>query len=113
MVFWGLGLPLGLAAWAGWGWGGLHLLRRGRREGPMALAGDSLLLPWLWATGYFLYQGTQWVKSVRYLLPVYPAFILLAAWLVVRLWAGKPADGEKRRRVLRSALRPCSWRPCS
>ncbi len=106
MVFWGLGLPLGLAAWAGWGWGGLHLLRRGRREGPMALAGDSLLLPWLWATGYFLYQGTQWVKSVRYLLPVYPAFILLAAWLVVRLWAGKPADGEKRRRVLRSALGP-------
>jgi YYY domain-containing protein len=84
MLFWGLGLPLGLAVWAGWGWGAAHLIRRWRQEGPIALMGEPILLPWLWATGYFLYQGTQWVKSVRYLLPVYPALILLAAWLVVR-----------------------------
>lgn len=84
MVFWGLGFPLGLAAWAGWGVAAVHLVRRGRREGPAAPTSDPVLLPWLWATGYFLYQGTQWVKSVRYLLPVYPAFVLLAAWLLVR-----------------------------
>ena len=93
MVFWGLGPPLGLAAWIGWGGAAVRLLRRWWREGPAALAGDPVLLPWLWATGYFLYQGTQWVKSVRYLLPVYPAFILLAAWLLVR-WI------ENRRRAL-------------
>jgi YYY domain-containing protein len=84
MVFWGLGLPLGLTAWAGWGVAAVRLGRRWRREGLATLAGDPLLLPWLWATGYFLYQGTQWVKSVRYLLPVYPALILLAAWLLLR-----------------------------
>ncbi|MFN3762174.1 MAG: DUF2298 domain-containing protein, partial [Anaerolineae bacterium] len=88
MVFWGLGLPLGLTAWAGWGLAGAHLLRRAfvvRHETKWsAVLDEPLLLPWLWATGYFLYQGTQWVKSVRYLLPVYPAFVLLAAWLLVR-----------------------------
>ena len=84
MVFWGLGLPLGLAAWAGWGIAAVRLGRRWRRKGLAALVSDPLLLPWLWATGYFLYQGTQWVKSVRYLLPVYPALILLAAWLLLR-----------------------------
>ncbi len=99
MVFWGLGLPLGLTAWAAWGLAGAHLLRPlvpgGRasprpsiRERIAAFAAAPLLLPWLWATGYFLYQGTQWVKSVRYLLPVYPAFILLAAWMVCRLVFG-------------------------
>ncbi len=98
MVFWGLGLPLGLAAWAGWGWGGAHLLRRWRREGLMALAREPLLLPWLWATGYFLYQGTQWVKSVRYLLPVYPAFVLLAAWLLVRIWTRARVVQHKAKR---------------
>ncbi|MGB9777456.1 MAG: DUF2298 domain-containing protein [Anaerolineae bacterium] len=103
MVFWGLGLPLGLAAWAGWGWGGVHLLRRWRQEGVAALAGEPFLLPWLWATGYFLYQGTQWVKSVRYLLPVYPAFILLAAWLGVRLWVLSRTRREEGRPPLRPA----------
>ncbi len=109
MVFWGLGLPLGLAAWAGWGLAGAHLFRRAfvvRHEAPRAEAQRSavldepLLLPWLWATGYFLYQGTQWVKSVRYLLPVYPAFVLLAAWLLVRLGAG-----DTKRRTLHPVTR--------
>ncbi len=106
MVFWGLGLPLGLAAWAGWGWGAVHLLRRWQREGLTALAAEPVLLPWLWTTGYFLYQGTQWVKSVRYLLPVYPAFALLAACLLVRLWVRNPAGGYAKRPVLRSVGGP-------
>ncbi|HIE38800.1 MAG TPA: hypothetical protein EYP77_07000, partial [Anaerolineae bacterium] len=80
MVFWGLGLPLGLAAWAGWGLIGVDLLRRWLRQRELPL----LFLPWTWGTVYFLYQGTQWVKSMRYLLPVYPVFALFAAWLVVR-----------------------------
>ncbi len=82
MVFWGLGLPLGLVAWAGWGVAGVESARRWLRQRVLS----PFLLVWVWATGYFLYQGTQWVKSVRYLLPVYPAFVLLAAWLVVWLW---------------------------
>lgn len=83
MVFWGLGLPLGLIAWAGWLWAGVDLLRRWRQGREWT----GFLLPWLWASGYFIYQGTQWVKSMRYLLPVYPVLVLFAAWAVTRLVA--------------------------
>jgi YYY domain-containing protein len=81
MVFWGLGLPLGLAAWAAWGGMGLQILRHRkdlRRVAP-------LVLVWVWATLYFLYQGTQWVKSIRYFIPIYSAFIPMTAWLLVGL----------------------------
>ena len=79
MVVWGLGIPLGVAAWAGWALVGVELLR-GRRVH---------LLPWTWGTGFFLYQATQWVKSMRYLLPVYTVFILFAAYGLWRFidWA--------------------------
>jgi uncharacterized membrane protein len=74
MVVWGMGLPLGLAAWIGWAWIAIEILRRQQWR--------DHLLPWLWATAFFVYQGTQWVKSMRYILPVYPFFILFAAyWL--------------------------------
>jgi len=76
MVVWGLGLPIGLAACAGWGWMGVQLIQRKRTEH---------LLPWLWGTTFFLYQATQWVKSMRYLLPVYPVFVLFAAWMAVKV----------------------------
>ncbi|HUV88882.1 MAG TPA: glycosyltransferase family 39 protein, partial [Anaerolineae bacterium] len=75
MVVWGLGLPLGLAAWAGWALVGVELLRGQRRH----------LIPWAWGTGFFLYQATQWVKSMRYILPVYYVFILFAAYALLRL----------------------------
>ena len=74
MVVWGMGLPLGLAAWIGWAWVAIEILRRKQWR--------DHLLPWLWATAFFIYQGAQWVKSMRYILPVYPFFILFAAyWL--------------------------------
>jgi len=102
MVFWGLGLPLGLVAWGGWAAAGVDLLRRPPYR-------SYLWLVWAWATGYFAYQGSQWVKAMRYLLPVYPAFVLLAAWLVEWLWVGRgggegdrqdrPAGGRARRVV--------------
>jgi 4-amino-4-deoxy-L-arabinose transferase-like glycosyltransferase len=90
MVVWGLGLPIGLAAWAGWSWMGLQLMHRRRIEH---------LLPWLWGTMFFLYQAGQWVKSMRYLLPVYPVFVLFAAWMAVRVATGaqrseQSDDGE-------------------
>ncbi|TFG71327.1 MAG: hypothetical protein E4H27_04855, partial [Anaerolineales bacterium] len=44
-------------------------------------------VPWIWATIFFFYQSTQWVKSMRYLLPLYPVFALMAAWFVVRFLA--------------------------
>ena len=85
MVFWGLGLPLGLMAWVGWGAMGWTLLRG---DGDAVERCARHLIPWSWGTLFFLYQGTQWVKSMRYLLPVYPVFVLFAAWATVR-WVRK------------------------
>ncbi len=75
MVVWGLGLPLGLIAWAGWGLAGVELLRG---------KGQHLIL-WTWASLVFLYHGTSWVKSMRYFLALYPLFAVWGAYLLVRL----------------------------
>ena len=98
MLFWGMGLPLGLAAWAGWGAMAWRLVRK--REW-------QHLLIWVWGTIFFLYQATLWVKSMRYLLPVYPVFAVFGAWALVR--GAKWAWGWSRpmllwRKVARGAL---------
>ncbi len=78
MVFWGLGPALGLASWLGWAWFGWRLIRSWM-DHTLRMRSIRIFIPWLWATGFFLYQSTQWVKSMRYLLPVYPFFALFAA----------------------------------
>ncbi|HET9493127.1 MAG TPA: DUF2298 domain-containing protein [Chloroflexia bacterium] len=87
MVLWGMGLPLGLAAWAGWGVAGWRLVRR--REWVH-------LIPVAWVAVLFLHQGTQWVKSMRYFLPIYPMLALLAAWLLVWAWDRARAGAAAR-----------------
>jgi len=86
MVLWGMGLPLGLAAWAGVAAAGWRLVR-GRAW--------SHLLPVGWTAIVFLYHGPQFVMPMRYFLPIYPTLILSAAWLLVRLWA-KSHQSEPR-----------------
>ncbi len=79
MVMWGLGLPLGLAAWLAFGAAVWQILRSGKNW-------KAHLLPLVWTGGYFLFMGTRWVKSVRYFLPIYPFLSLLAAWGLLELW---------------------------
>jgi len=74
MVLWGMGLPLGITVWCVWGWALWELVHRRKVEH---------LLPWVWVTVIFLYQGSQFVKSVRYLLPTYPFFVLLGAYFLL------------------------------
>ncbi len=77
MVRWGMGLALGLIAWAGFALAAWQILRgRWQRH----------LIPVIWTGLYFGWQGTQWVKPMRYFLPVYPTLILLAAWLLIYIW---------------------------
>jgi len=93
MVLWGMGLPLGLAAWVAWGAALWRLLRR--REW-------LHLIPVAWVAIVFLQEGTQWVKTMRYFLPIYPALALLAAWLLIWLWDRAPRTaplGRPRRRL--------------
>lgn len=79
MVVWGMGLPLGLMAWYGFGRAAWQVGRRGKNWRAHAL-------PLIWVGGYFLFMGTRWVKSIRYFLPIYPFLALLAAWALIDLW---------------------------
>lgn len=91
MVVWGLGLPLGLAAWLGFAAAGWQALVKRRNW-------QAHLLPLVWSGGYFLFMGTRWVKSVRYFLPIYPFLCLFAAWGLLELWqwSTRPAASGRR-----------------
>ena len=79
LTVWGLGLPLGLLAWAGFLWAGWRMLK-----------GDwsRLALPWIWTVGYYVFQMWQshFNPSMRYFLPMYPTLVIFAAWLLVWLY---------------------------
>ena len=76
-VLWGLGLPLGIAALVAWALSGWQLLRRWRL---------AHLIPWGWVTFYFLWQGGQFVTTMRYYSLLYGVLCVLAAWALVALW---------------------------
>jgi len=92
LVLWGLGLPLGVLAFAGFAWAGWRLLafRRGewRRHA----------LLWGWTGLYFGWQSLQANPTMRYQLPVYPLLVIFAAWAVVELLGGtgrlRPAQDQ-------------------
>ena len=63
MVIWGLGLPLGIAAWAGVAFAAYELLRRRKL---------AHLLPVTFVVVVFLYQAVQWVPSMRYFVGTLP-----------------------------------------
>jgi len=86
MVVWGMGIPLGIAAWAAFGWACFQILR-GRKW-------RAHLLPLIWTGGYFVFMATRWVKSVRYFLPIYPFLCLLAAWGLVELFIHIQASNQ-------------------
>ena len=108
MVVWGMGLPLGLAAWGGWAAAGVDLARgRGRpvlaclglaartgapglpptaNGGPGGAGRPGHFVVWLGVTLLFLYLSTRWVKTMRYFLPLYPLLCVLAAYGLSRLW---------------------------
>ena len=77
MIRWGMGVPLGVAAWTTWAVVGYLLLRRRAWQH---------LLPWGWITIYFAWQGGGFNPTVRYFLSIYPPLILLAAWGLDQLW---------------------------
>ncbi len=81
MVKWGLGLPLGIAAWAGFLW----MVWR-------SVKGDwkRHLLILFWAAFVFVTQSLNPVRAMRYQLPAYPALILIASWMIMKLWEQQP-----------------------
>lgn len=79
MVRVGLGWPLGLFAWFAFAWALWEIARRSPNWWRLAL-------PVTWTALFFLWQGTAWVKTMRYFLPIYPALMMLAGWALVALW---------------------------
>ncbi len=77
LILWGLGLPLGLLAWAGFLWMSWCMLQsEWRRHG----------LLWVWTVIYFSWQSLQWNSTMRYQLPIYPTLAIFAAWAVMALY---------------------------
>ncbi|MDE3091364.1 MAG: glycosyltransferase family 39 protein, partial [Chloroflexota bacterium] len=87
MVLWGLGLPLGLAAWAGLALAFYRLVRYREWQ-------HLLIVVWVGVT--FGYSGQQFVKTMRYFLQIYPFLALLAGYFIVTLWDKVTEDGGRR-----------------
>ena len=79
LTVWGLGLPLGLLAWAGFLWAGWRILKG---------EWQRHALPWIWTVGYFGFQMWQshFNPSMRYFLPMYPTLVIFAAWILVWMY---------------------------
>jgi len=71
LTIWGLGLPLGILAWAGFLYMGWRILKGEWRH----------VLLWGWTAFYFIWQSLQFNPTMRYQLPIYPLLAMMAAWL--------------------------------
>lgn len=75
LTVWGLGLPLGILAWAGFLLMGWRILKGEYKH----------LLLWGWTAFYFVWQSLQFNATMRYQLPIYPLLTMMAAWFVFEL----------------------------
>ncbi len=72
---WGLGLPLGILAWAGFLLMGWRIIKGEWKH----------LLLWGWTAFYFIWQSLQFNPTMRYQLPIYPLLCMMAAWFLFEL----------------------------
>jgi hypothetical protein len=86
LTVWGLGLPLGILAWAGFLWMGWRMLKGEWRKH---------IVLWSWTAIYFIWQSLQYNPNMRYQLPIYPLLAMMAAWAVFD-WARPRLSGLKR-----------------
>lgn len=103
LTLWGLGLPLGLLAWAGFlaaGWmlwrTVKSMLQRSQDIGEQRPDWQPLTLIWLWTAIYFVWQSLQRNPTMRYQLPIYPTLTILAAWALVTLYDRLRSGGRLR-----------------
>ena len=89
---WGLGLPLGILAWAGFILMGWRIFKGEKKH----------ILLWGWTAAYFLWQSMQFNPTMRYQLPIYPLLAMMAAWGVFELKSlnVKRLKGSKLQKVL-------------
>ena len=90
LVKWGVGLSLGVTGLFGFLWMGWRSLK-----------GDwqKHLLIWGWVAFILVTQSTSHVRSMRYLLPLYPALCLIASWTIFKLWENGSGAARKINRI--------------
>lgn len=78
LVLWGVGIPFAITALLGV----IVMLYK------MIKRKEYIHLPVLaWTTVYFAWQGFAWVKSMRYLLLIYPLLAVISGWIIYKLIA--------------------------
>lgn len=97
MVVWGLGIPLGLAAWASFLWMGWKILRGEWK---------SHILLWSWTAVYFSWQSINFTRSMRYQMLVYPTLVIIAAWGLIEFWKIGREKWDKAKSRLEKILKP-------
>jgi YYY domain-containing protein len=100
IVLWGMGLPLGLASFAGLAWAAYELIRQHRMEH---------LVPVTYVGVTFIYHAITFIKFMRYFLPIYPFLILLAAYLIARLWESSMVPAQQVLTSLESESSRKNW----
>ncbi len=94
MVLWGMGPFLGIVAWLGWVVIGVWHARfwvlgkephdydtpQGRFRVNQTLVSLAL---WVWVGFYFYWQGGQFAKNMRYMLPISGVLTVFGAWLLI------------------------------
>jgi YYY domain-containing protein len=95
LTTWGLGLPLGILAWAGFLLMGWRIIKGELQH----------LLLWGWTAFYFLWQSFQFNPTMRYQLPVYPLLGMMAAWAIFEIQNSEFRIQNSKFRILHSAFR--------
>jgi len=87
LTIWGLGLPLGILAWAGFLLMGWRIFKGEYKH----------LLLWGWTAFYFLWQSLQFNPTMRYQLPIYPLLCMMAAWFIFEVvYLNKTIDDRQQ-----------------
>ncbi|MCA2001597.1 MAG: DUF2298 domain-containing protein [Chloroflexi bacterium] len=92
LTVWGLGLPLGILAWAGFLLMGWRIFVRKEIQH---------LLLWGWTAFYFTWQSLQFNPTMRYQLPIYPLLAMMAAWAIFEIQNSEFRNLNSKFRVLR------------
>ncbi|MBP8997714.1 MAG: hypothetical protein KBG10_05455 [Anaerolineaceae bacterium] len=100
LVLYGLGLPLGILSLGGLVWMGWRMIK-----------GDwsKHVILWAWTVFVLVTQSLAPVKSMRYVLSVYPALALIAAWAVYKLIELASTRGRKLKKIPFNSLKSAAY----
>ncbi|MBC7877548.1 MAG: glycosyltransferase family 39 protein [Anaerolineales bacterium] len=94
LTVWGLGLPLGILAWAGFLLMGWRIFKGEYKH----------LLLWCWTAFYFIWQSFQFNPTMRYQLPIYPLLCMMATWFIFELANWKVGTLKRSTTILASVI---------